>query len=126
MIRLMIFGILFPAVATVAFYVVGFVLTGANQDSGIGPVVICLFCIVPGLLVALIDWVAGKTSAPAVIATTLVTYGLTTLAMAWLLGPSPKALALGLIGAVPAAVCSWLLHRGPHNAAGDSRPRIPT
>ena len=124
MIRLMIFGMLFPAVATVAFYAVGFMLTGTNLDSGVGPVVIYLFCIVPGLLVAGIDWLAGKTPAPVVVTTSLVSYGLTALAMVGLLGASPQALVLGLIGAIPAGVCSWLLHRAPQNAA-DPQPRIP-
>jgi hypothetical protein len=109
--RFLIFLLFFPAVATASFYAVMHILTGAAMDSGIGPVVMYLVFIAPGLLVALLDWLVAKTSFPAVIATTVLTYGLSMLAMAWLLGSSQQILALGLIGAIPAAVCSWLSNR---------------
>jgi peptidoglycan/LPS O-acetylase OafA/YrhL len=109
--RFLIFLLLFPAVATASFYAVLSILTGAAQDSGSGPVFMYLFFIVPGLLVALLDWLVAKSSIPAVIATTLVTFGLSVLAMAWALGSSKQILALGLIGAIPAAVCSWLSNK---------------
>ena len=109
----MIYLLVFPAIATVTFYAVGYALTGASQDGGVGPVVMYLGLIVPGLLVALIDWLAGKTPAPVVVATTLVTYALSVLALGLALGPSLQTPALGLIGAIPATVCSWLSHRVP-------------
>jgi xanthine/uracil permease len=114
--RLMIFLFVFPAIATVTFYAVGYTLTGASQDSGVGPVVMYLGLIVPGLVVALIDWLVGKTFAPVVVATTLVTYALSVLALGWALGPSLQTPALGLIGAIPAAVCSWLNQRAGREA----------
>jgi hypothetical protein len=86
--RFLIFLLLFPAVATASFYAVTCILTGAAQDSGLGPVFMYLVFIVPGLLVALLDWLVAKTSIPAVIATTLLTYGLSALALAWALGSS--------------------------------------
>jgi hypothetical protein len=106
--RFLIFLFFFPAIASASFYAVLYILTGAAQDSGLGPVFMYLVFIVPGLLVALLDWLAAKSSVPPVIVTTLLTYGLTVLAMAWALGPSKQILALGLIGAIPSAVCSWL------------------
>ena len=109
--RFLIFPLLFPAIATASFYAVLYSLTGAALDSGSGPVFMYLVFIVPGLLVALLDWLVAKTSAPAVIATTLLAYGLSVLALAWALGSSQQILALGLIGAIPAAVCSWLSNR---------------
>ncbi len=109
--RFPIFLFLFPAVATASFYAVLYLLTGAALDSVFGPVFMYLVFVGPGLLVALLDWLVAKSSVPAVIATTLLTYGLSLLAMAWALGPSKQILALGLIGAIPAAVCSWLSNK---------------
>ena len=111
--RFLIFLLVFPAVATAAFYVVNYILTGAAQDGGVGPVVMYLGFVMPGLLIAVLDWLAGKTSAPAVVATTVLAYGLSVLALALLLGTSKQIVALGLIGAIPAAVCSWLARRNP-------------
>jgi hypothetical protein len=107
----LIFLLFFPAIATASFYAVMYVLTGAAQDGGLGPVFMVLVFIVPGLLVAGLDWLVAKTSVPAVVVTTLLAYGLTVLAMALLLGSSRQIVALGLIGAIPAAVCSWLSNR---------------
>jgi hypothetical protein len=104
--RFLIFLLCFPAIATASFYAVMYVLTGAAQDGGLGPVFMVLVFIVPGLLVAGLDWLVAKTSVPAVVVTTLLAYGLTVLAMALLLGSSRQIVALGLIGAIPAAVCS--------------------
>jgi hypothetical protein len=119
--RFLIFLVLFPAIATAAFYVVTYILTGAAQDSGTGPVLIYLVFIVPGLLVALLDWLAARSSIPAVIITTLLTYGATVLVMGLLLGWSKQTLALGLIGAIPAGLCSWLSGRSD-DAAQASAP----
>ena len=116
--RFLIFLLLFPAIATAAFYAVTYLLSGAAQDSGLGPVFMVLVFIVPGLLVASLDWLAAKTPVPAVIATTLVAYALTVLALALLLGASQQIVALGLIGAIPALVCSWLSNKPTGRPAG--------
>jgi hypothetical protein len=115
--RFLIFLPLFPAVATASFYAVTYILSGAAQDSGSGPVFMYLVFIVPGLLVAVLDWLVAKTSIPAVMATTLLAYGLSVLVLAWALGSSKQILALGLIGAIPAGVCSWLSDK-PKEIAG--------
>jgi hypothetical protein len=74
--RVFIFLFLFPAVATVSFYAVLYVLTGAVVDSLSGPGIMYLVSIVPGLVLALVDWLVAKTPIPAVIGTTLFAYGL--------------------------------------------------
>ncbi|WP_371424936.1 hypothetical protein [Tardiphaga sp.] len=109
--RFLIFLLFFPAVATASFYAVLYILTGAAMDSGTGPVFMYLVLIAPGLLVALLDWLIARTSMPAVMTTTLLAYGLSVLAMALLLGSSKQIVALGLIGAIPAAICSWLSNK---------------
>lgn len=105
--RFLIFLLLFPAIATASFYAVLYILTGAELDSLSGPAIGYLFFIGPALVLALVDWfVAKKTPVPGVIGTTLVAYGVSVLAVE--LAGARWILALGLIGAIPAAVCSWL------------------
>jgi hypothetical protein len=53
--RFMIFLFLFPAVATVSFYAVLYVLTGAVVDSLSGPRIMYLASIGPGFVLALGD-----------------------------------------------------------------------
>ena len=79
--RFLIFLLLFPAVATASFYTVTYILAGATQDSGLGPVFMYLIFIVPGLFVALLDWLVAKSSIPAVVVTTLLAYVLSVLAL---------------------------------------------
>jgi hypothetical protein len=104
--RFLIFLFLFPAIATVAFFVLIYLLTGAELDSLSGPAMGYLIFLGPGLAVALVDWLFARTRIPVVIATTLVTYGASVLFLAW--DGERYLLALGLIGGIPAAVCSWL------------------
>jgi hypothetical protein len=111
--RFRIFLFLFPAVATVSFYAVLYVLTGAVVDSLSGPGIMYLVSIGPGLVLALVDWLVAKT---AVIGTTLFAYGALVLFLAWD-GSAKDILALGLIGAIPAAVCSWLSSGKPNGRA---------
>jgi hypothetical protein len=105
--RFLIFLFIFPAIAAVSFYAVIYILTGAVVDSFSGPGLIYLVCIVPGLVLALVDWGFARTRIPAVIGTTLFVYGVLVLFLAWD-GSAKYIFALGLIGAIPAAVCSWL------------------
>ncbi|HLN36330.1 MAG TPA: hypothetical protein VK337_01025 [Xanthobacteraceae bacterium] len=114
--RFLIFLFLFPAVATVSFYAVLYVLTGAVVDSLSGPGIMYLVSIGPGLVLALVNWLVAKTPIPAVIGTTLFAYGALVLFLAWD-GSAKDILALGLIGAIPAAVCSWLSSGKPHGRA---------
>jgi hypothetical protein len=73
--RFLIFVFLFPAVATVSFYAVVYILTGAVLDSVSGPAFLYLIAMGPGLLLALVDWLVAKTPIPGVIGTTLFVYG---------------------------------------------------
>ena len=81
--RFLIFLFLFPAVATVSFYAVLYVLTSAVVDSLSGPGIMYLVSIGPGLVLALVDWLVAKTPIPAVIGTTLFAYGALVLFLAW-------------------------------------------
>jgi hypothetical protein len=105
--RFLVFLLLFPAVATVSFYAVVYLLTGAVVDSLSGPALIYLVAIVPGLVVALVDWLIAKTPVPTVVGTTLFAYGAAVLFLAWD-GSAKDIFALGLISGLPAAVCSFL------------------
>jgi len=105
--RLLIFLFVFPAIATASAYAVIYVLTGAVVDSFSAPALTYLVLIGPGLVVALLDWLVAKTPIPAVIGTTLVVYAALVLYLAWD-GSAKYIFVLGLISAIPAAVCSWL------------------
>jgi hypothetical protein len=59
-------------------------------------------------VVALADWFFARTRIPVVIATTLFAYGASVLIVAWDIARTRDLLLLGLIGAIPAAVSSWL------------------
>jgi hypothetical protein len=116
--RFLIFLFLFPAVATVSFFAVVYVLTGAVVDSLSGPGIMYLLSIGPGLVLALVDWLVAKTPIPTVIGTTLIAYGALVLFFAWDGGVN-DVLALGLIGAIPAAVSSWLSSGKPNGRLSD-------
>ena len=105
--RFLIYLFLFPAIATASFYALLYILTGAVVDSLSGPAFVCLMFIAPALVVALVDrWASRLSVIAGVIATTLFAYGLSVLAVAW--AGARDVLVLGLVGAIPAAVCSWL------------------
>ena len=111
--RFLIFIFLFPGIATVVLFAFISIGVGALPDNpqaifvvGWGYVV----GVVPALVCAVVDLLLGKIRIPAVIGTTLVGYGIAILAgltiFDW--GLIERILAFGLIGAIPAAVCSWL------------------
>ena len=107
--RFLIYLLLFPAIATVALYAVLYILTGAVVDSLSGPAFCYLMFIGPALVVALVDWLVSRTRLPGVIATPLFAYGVSALSAAW--AGTIDALVFGLVGAIPAAVSSWLSNR---------------
>jgi hypothetical protein len=107
--RFLIFLLLFPAIATASFFAVIYILTGAELDSLSGPAIGFLIFVGPGLAVAFVDWFFARTRIPVVIATTLFAYVVSVLFVAW--DGERYILALGLIGGIPAAVCSWLSNR---------------
>jgi hypothetical protein len=105
--RFLIYLFLFPAIATVSFYAVLYILTGALVDSLSGPAFGYLAFIGPALVVALVDWLASRLGVVhGVIAATLFAYAVTVLAVVW--AGTRDVWVLGLVGAIPAAVCSWL------------------
>lgn len=105
--RFLVFLLLFPAVATVSLYSVIYLLTGAVVDSVSRPALIYAIAIVPGLVVAMVDWLMSKTPIPTVVGTTLLAYGALVLFLAWD-GSARYIFALGVISGLPAAVCSFL------------------
>ncbi len=107
--RFLIFLFLFPAIATVSLYAVLYILTGAEVDSVSGPALVCAVFIGPGLVLAGVDWLLAKTPVPSVIGTTLFAYGVSVLAVTW--AGTIDVWVFGLVGAIPAAVCSWLSGR---------------
>jgi hypothetical protein len=107
--RFLIFLLLFPAIATVALYAVLYILTGAVVDSLSGPAFICLLFIGPSLVVGLLDWLVSRTRIPSVVAPTLFAGGVSVVAAAW--AGTIDVPVFGLVGAIPAAVCSWLSNR---------------
>jgi hypothetical protein len=103
--RFLIYLLLFPAIATVALYAVLYILTGAVVDSLSGPAFCYLMFIGPALVVAMVDWLVSRTRIPSVIATTLFAGGVSVVAAAW--AGTIDVPVFGLVGAIPAAVCSW-------------------
>jgi hypothetical protein len=106
--RFLIFLFFFPGVATISYYAVLYALSGTVPDSVAGVGLICLISIGPALLIALVDWSVTSWLKIGVVGTAFVAYGISVVYLAWALGVSKEILALGLIGAIPAAVCSWL------------------
>jgi hypothetical protein len=107
--RFLIYLLLFPALATVSFFAVLYILTGAVVDSLSGPATVYLAFIGSALVVALVDWFAARTRVPGIIAATLFAYGAAVLAVTW--AGTIDVWVFGLVGAIPAAVCSWLSNR---------------
>jgi hypothetical protein len=110
--RFQIYLFLFPAIATASLYAVLYILTGAVVDSLSGPAFGYLMFIGPALVVALVDMWASRLLGviPGVIATMLFAYGVSVLTVAWAVtrDVSRDVSVFGLVGGIPAAVCSWL------------------
>jgi hypothetical protein len=107
--RFLIYLFLFPAIATVSLYAVLYILTCAVVDSLSGPAFCYLAFMGPGLVVALVDCLAARTTIPGVVATTLFAYVVSVLAVVW--AGTIDVWVFGLVGAIPAAVCSWLSNK---------------
>jgi hypothetical protein len=114
--RFLIFLFIFPAIAAASFYAVVYILTGAELDSLSGPANGYLLFAGPGLVVALAGWLFARTRIPVVIATTLFAYGGSVLIVASDIARTRDLLVIGLIGAIPAAVCSWLSNKPKESA----------
>jgi hypothetical protein len=107
--RFLIYLVLFPATAAASLYAVLYILTGAVVDSLSGPAFCYLMFIGPALVVALVDWLVSRTRIPGVIAPTLFAYAVSALSAAW--ADTIDVPVFGLVGGIPAAVCSWLSNR---------------
>lgn len=110
--RFLIYLFVFPTVATLAFYAVVFLLTGAAVDSLMGPALIYGIAIIPGLVIAVVDMLFAKSPVTAVIAGTALVYG-ASVVLLFMEGEAHGIVivALALIPAVPTAVSSWLTNK---------------
>jgi hypothetical protein len=117
--RFLIFLVLFPAVAAVSFFTVLYVLTDAAPDSLSGAGFAYLIFVAPALLFAVVDWLFAKAPIPVVMGTTLFGYAAAVLSASilWGRGLDKETLTFGLVGAIPAAVCSWLSSKNQQERA---------
>ena len=110
--RFLIFVFLFPGIATAVFFALVTIAVALPDNPEALLVVMWGYVvgIVPALVCAVVDLFLRKTRIPAIIGTTLVGYGIAVLAGLTIFdyGLIGKILAFGLIGAIPAALCSWL------------------
>ena len=113
--RFLIFIGLFPGIALavlIAFVSIG---VGALPDNPMAVVLAGWAYVVgaiPALICAVADLLLRKTRIPPVIGTALVGYGMATLVAAAIFDISDiMGVAFGLVGGIPAAVCSWLSGR---------------
>jgi hypothetical protein len=105
--RFLIYLFAFPAIAMVALYAVIYVLTGAVVDSLSGPAFVALMFVGPALAVALVDGLASRRGViNGVVAATLFACAVCVLAVVW--AGTRDVWVFGFVGAIPAAVCSWL------------------
>lgn len=114
--RFAVFAILGPALLTMAFF--GLVLPVAGLLEGqriiisVQPIVF-LYCVFPALVVALFDWVAQIIEVPyRPIGSAIAGWILAILALSDVLAlPDVPGwfMAIGLLGAVPAFICSWVV-----------------
>ena len=111
--RFLIFVCLFPGLAIVSLAAFISIEIGAVPDN---PEVYKLVLwgylvgVVPALICALVDLLLVRTRLPAMVGTTLVGYGIAVLAALAIFdwGLVQRIALFGLIGAIPAAICSWL------------------
>jgi hypothetical protein len=111
--RFLIFVLLFPGIATAVLFALISIGVGALPDNPEAIFVVgwgYIVGLIPALVCALVDLLLGKTRIPPVVGTTLVGYGIALLAglVIFDFGLFGRILAFGLIGGIPAAVCSWL------------------
>lgn len=110
--RLFIFAVLFPPLALVVF-------TAPDGFKNLVDWIVMAYAIaiVPALLLAWVDWALSETRLRVV--GTAVTAALTSvLIVRFMSGVSDDLwsfLMVGLVGGIPAAVCSWLSDRGVHD-----------
>ncbi|MEW6767838.1 MAG: hypothetical protein AB1342_07385 [Pseudomonadota bacterium] len=111
--RFLIFVCLFPALAVAALAAwISIQLWILPDNPEVYKLVgwAYVVCAVPALSLAFADTVLRRTRIPAVIGTALLGYVIAFGVALWIFdhGLVQRILTFGLIGAVPAAVCSWL------------------
>jgi hypothetical protein len=114
--RLTIFVLLGPPLATVVLFLMLLPIAGLLEGQRIGISIspsAYLFCLFPALVLAMFDWVTQMIELPyRPIAAAIVGWILAFLVLREILAlPDLPGwfLAIGLLGAVPALVCSWVV-----------------
>lgn len=111
--RFLIFIGLFPAGALAGLFAFISIGIGALPDNPQAVFLVgwaYVVGVVPALICSVADWFLAKTRVPAVIGTAFVGYVIAILValLVFDFALIGRILAFGLIGAIPAAVCSWL------------------
>jgi hypothetical protein len=113
--RFLVFICLYPLFATAVFYALLAYESGKEPDRlGAFLLAACFIAaVVPALILAAVDSFMSEAAGRAgSIGTTLVGYGLVLLAASFFWKQLPDFVyVLGLVGAIPAEVCSWLSGR---------------
>ena len=114
--RFLIFICLFPALALLGLFAFISVAIAALPDNPEAIVLVgwaYVVCAVPALICALADLFFARRRILPIAGTALVGYGMALLAALAIFdwGLTGRILAFGLIGAIPAAICSWLSAR---------------
>jgi hypothetical protein len=123
--RILIFTALFPPLVAVAFIVLitpDVVPRGEFLEMGLFFLWISGFAYlwagVPGLLTAGVDWVLSEKPPYLRLAATMIVAAIMAVLMARNLGQRDEVLTFAAIGAIPAAVCSWLSRRKEETTRG--------
>ena len=114
--RLAIFALLGPPLATVMLFLVLLPIAGVLEGQPIGISIspsAYLYCLFPALVLAVFDWVTQMIELPhRPIAAAIVGWILAFIALREILALPDLSgwfLAIGLLGAIPAFVCSWVV-----------------
>jgi hypothetical protein len=111
--RFLIFVSLFPGIAIASLDAFISIEIGAVSDNPEAYKLVLwgyVVGVVPALTCASVDLLLGRTRFPSIVGTALVGYGIAILAALAIFdwGLIERILFFGLIGAIPATICSWL------------------
>ncbi|MBN8981986.1 MAG: hypothetical protein J0I29_12025 [Rhizobiales bacterium] len=116
--RFLIFVCLFPALAVAALAAWISIQLWILPDNPEAYKLVAwayVVCAVPALSLAFADLVLRRTRIPAIIGTAFMGYVIAFAVAIWIFdhGLVQRIVTFGLIGAIPAAVCSWLSNEKP-------------
>jgi hypothetical protein len=109
--RFLIFTVLFPPLALIVFVAPDAVSSRDFMEVGLLVWMLgfaYLFAVVPAWLTAGVDWALSATPFYVRLVATMVVAAILAELIARSLGQRGEVLNVGLMGAIPAAVCSWM------------------